>query len=151
MLAVALIFSWCGAGGAAAGQASNYTAIPVPATMIYAGQPITIGALTARRVPNRYLAVAHVIVDASTLEGKVARSTLVPGRPIAVNQVREPNVIDASRPTRVVYRSGGLVIVGEAVPLTSAAIGDRIRARNTETGVVISGVAQADGSLLVTE
>jgi flagella basal body P-ring formation protein FlgA len=149
--AAAVLLWWCGAGAAAAGQPAGYTVIPVPAKMIYAGQPITRSALTTRRVSNRYLAVASVIVDAGSLDGKTARSTLVPGRPIATNQVREPNVIDASKPTRIIYRSGGLVIVGEAIPLSSAAVGDHIRARNSETGVVISGIAQADGSLLVAE
>ncbi|MCB1463479.1 MAG: flagellar basal body P-ring formation protein FlgA [Nitratireductor sp.] len=130
---------------------NGFSVIPVPATMIYAGQRISGSALTTRRVPNRYLAVAAVIVDAGDLEGKTARSTLVPGRPIAVNQVREPNVIDASKPTRIVFRSGGLMIAGEVIPLASAAAGEFVRARNANTGVVVSGVAQPDGSILVAE
>lgn len=138
-------------GPALPAQVSGYTAIPVPATMIYAGQRITGAALTTRRVSNRYLSVAAVVVDPDNLKGKMARSTLVPGRPISLNQVREPNVIDASKPTRIIFRSGGLTIVGEVIPLASAAVGERIRARNAETGVVVSGIAQADGSLLVAE
>ena len=101
LAAVFLVWS-SGAAVAIAGQVSGYTSIPVPATMIYAGQRITGSVLTTRRVPNRYLAVAAVVVDPDVLEGKMARSTLVPGRPIAINQVREPNVIDASKPTRIV-------------------------------------------------
>ena len=152
-LVVALVFSalFWGAGASSAGQVNGFSVIPVPATMIYAGQRISGSALTTRRVPNRYLAVAAVIVDAGDLEGKTARSTLVPGRPIAVNQVREPNVIDASKPTRIVFRSGGLMIAGEVIPLASAAAGEFVRARNASTGVVVSGVAQPDGSILVAE
>ena len=152
-LVVALVFSalFWGAGASSAGQVNGFSVIPVPATMIYAGQRITGSVLTTRQVPNRYLAVAAVVVDPDVLEGKMARSTLVPGRPIAINQVREPNVIDASKPTRIVFRSGGVTIVGEVVPLASAIAGERIRARNVQTGIVVSGIAQPDGSLLVEE
>lgn len=151
LVAMALLAGPVAVSQSAAAQRvpAGYTEIPVPVTMIYAGQEISGAALGLRRVPNRYLATAQVVVDPDQLEGKLARSTLVPGRPIAINQVREPDVINASRPVKIIYRAGGLLITGEAIPLASASVGELIRARNVDTGVIVSGTAQADGTLLV--
>ncbi|GIL00248.1 MAG: flagella basal body P-ring formation protein FlgA [Alphaproteobacteria bacterium] len=139
-------------GAALAGETAvpTHVDVPVPATMIYAGQPIPLAALTMRRVTSRYAAAAGIAVDAGQLDGKLARSTLVPGRPIALSQLREPHVINASKPVTIVYRAGALVITGEVIPLSSAAAGERVRARNVDTGLVVSGIAQADGTLLAT-
>lgn len=151
LMTVALAFALAAGRFAAAGQANQtrYVDVPVPATMIYAGQPVVAAELTTRRVASYYIARAALITDLDQLDGKIARSTLVPGRPIAVSQVREPNVINASKPVRIVYRSGSLVITGEVIPLSSASAGETVRARNLDTGLIVTGVAQPDGTLLV--
>lgn len=149
--ALALVAAPLSAYHASAGEPaqSPYADVPVPTAMIYAGQPVRVATFIMRRIASRYVASASLVVDLEQLEGKIARSTLVPGRPVSVNQLREPDVINASKPVRIIYRSGTLVITGEVIPLTSASVGEIVRARNVATGLVVSGIAQADGTLLV--
>jgi flagella basal body P-ring formation protein FlgA len=49
----------------------------------------------------------------------------------------------------LVFSAGGLTITAPGRPLESAAIGDSIEVRNTETGVTVSGLVMADGSVRV--
>jgi flagella basal body P-ring formation protein FlgA len=81
--------------------------------------------------------------------GKVAKTTLVPNRPIDMSRLREPWLIEASRPVRIYFRANGVVIGGEAIPLQSAHAGDIIPARNRSTGRVVSGLVMPDGTLEV--
>ena len=133
----------------ASGQAAGVD-IPVPKNIIYAGQTVDEALIMWRRVPLRYLRSVQVFENVDEVVGKVARTTLMPNRPIAVNHLRKPDIIKASVPVEVVFRAGNLVIRGMAIPLSGASIGEVLRARNIDTGVVITGIAQPDGTLLAT-
>ncbi|MCB1439754.1 MAG: hypothetical protein KDJ63_08275, partial [Nitratireductor sp.] len=66
--------------------------IPVPTGVIYPGQVISSSMLRPRTVPLRYLEMAGVFADRTMLVGMVARTTLMPAKPIGLNQVVEPDV-----------------------------------------------------------
>jgi flagella basal body P-ring formation protein FlgA len=51
----------------------------------------------------------------------------------------------------LVYDNGGLRITAAGTPLADAITGDLIKARNTDTGVILSGTVMADGSILVAQ
>ena len=129
--------------------ASDTTNIPVPKHIIYAGQTISSSLLRDRTVPLRYLNRASVFVDRSQLIGKVAKTTLVPSRPIPTNYVTEPDVVKVNQRALMRFRSGALTITAEASPLNSAKAGEMVRARNLQTGVIVYGTAQEDGSIIV--
>ena len=122
--------------------------IPVPKNIIYAGQMVDESLIMWRRVPVRYLRRVQVFESVDEVVGKMARTTLMPNRPIAINHLRKPDIIKASVPVEVFYKAGNLVIRGTAIPLSGAAVGEALRARNVDTGVVIIGIAQPDGTLL---
>ncbi len=122
--------------------------IPVPKNIIYAGQMVDESLIMWRRVPVRYLRRVQVFESIDEVIGKMARTTLMPNRPIAINHLRKPDIIKASVPVEVFYKAGNLVIRGTAIPLSGAAVGEALRARNVDTGVVITGIAQPDGTLL---
>ena len=130
-------------------QASETTNIPVPKHIIYAGQTISSSLLRDRKVPIGYLSRASVFVDQSQLVGKVAKTTLVPSRPIPTNYVTEPDVVKVNQRALMRFRSGALTITAEASPLNSAKAGEMVRARNLQTGVIVYGTAQEDGSIIV--
>lgn len=129
-----------------AGQA---TTIPVPKNIIYAGQVITDQLLRGRKVPLRYLAGVSVIENRMQVVGKIARTTLMPSRPIAINHITEPDVIKVNKPTMLIYRIGMLKITAEVVPLNSAKAGEFVRARNIRSGRIISGVAMTNGTIII--
>ena len=144
-LLVALIaFS---ASGAKAANADDYAPIFVPKTVIYAGQAITPSLLIERRALIRYLRTVSVVTSLDQVKNLVARTTLMPNRPIPTNHLEEKTVVRAGKLVRMFYASDGLSITTEVVPLNSGKSGDFIRARNARTGIVVSGIAQPDGSL----
>ena len=133
--------------GQSATRAAENTRIPVPKTIIYAGQTISSNLLRDRIVPQKYLNRVSVITDYSEIVGKVAKVTLVPSRPIAINTVLEPYVVKVNVRTIMNFSYGGLRITAEVAPLNAARAGEMVRARNLGTGVIVYGTAQADGTI----
>jgi len=133
--------------GALNALAGELVPIPVPKNIIYAGQRIEAHLLKERRVPTRYLLSVSVITRSIEAQGFVARTTLLPNRPIPTNHIMEPDVIKANKPVLMHFKVGMLSISGEMLPLNSAKKGELVRARNLQTGAIISGVAQADGTI----
>jgi flagella basal body P-ring formation protein FlgA len=132
-----------------AGATEGIVELPVPAKMIYTGQPVTTDMLVMRRFRAASLKHVNYLAAPMDVTGKVAKSTLVPNRPIDMSQLREPWLIEASRPVRIYFRANGVVIGAEAIPLQSAHAGDIIPARNRSTGRVVSGLVLPDGTLEV--
>ena len=58
------------------------------------------------------------------LDGKVARRTLLPGRYIPVNSLREACLVEQGAAVQVVFVAGGLTISATAVTLEPGAAGD---------------------------
>lgn len=121
--------------------------VPVPATIIYAGQLIQSSMLGLRTIPVKYAATRAVFQSDEHLVGMVARTTLMPRRPIGLNQVTEPDVVSVNRPAIMHYSQGQLLITGEVQPLNSAKAGEMVRARNIHTGVIVTGIAERDGTI----
>ena len=83
------------------------------------------------------------------LVGKMARRTLLPGWAILPNSVNNPRAVVNGAEVRLVYVDGGLTIIASASALQDGAIGDTIKVRNVDSGLTVSGVIQADGSVRV--
>ena len=128
-------------------QAADTVDIPVPSGVIYPGQQITTAMLMPRTVPLAYLGRVSVFAGHPGLVGKVARTTLLPNRPIQLNQVVEPNVVQANVPTVMRYEKGPLLITAEVQPLNSAKAGELVRVRTRFSKMIVSGIAQPDGTI----
>ncbi|HWT29668.1 MAG TPA: flagellar basal body P-ring formation chaperone FlgA [Propylenella sp.] len=134
--------------GATAALAAGRT-LPVPQVTIYPGDPIEPELLVDRTFSAGLIGNMAVIDDRGRLAGKVAKRTLLPGYPIPVNSVEEPNVIAAGIPVRVVFQDGGLRITVLASAMQAGGVGDVISVRNLESGLTLHGVVQADGTVRV--
>ena len=123
--------------------------LPVPRAAIYPGDIIGDDLLYGR------LFIAHTVTRSSVIEargdvvGKVARRTLLPGQPIPVTAVRDPYVVTQGKSALVVFRSEGLTIMTHATALQSGGTGDVISVRNIDSGSIIKGTVQADGTVRV--
>lgn len=135
------------AGAVAAG--ADLRLIPVPRTTLYPGDLVTPSAVMLKRFTFPPGAEARYVSDPSQLGGKEARRTLAAGKPIAFASLRNPEVVKKGRPAPGVYAVNGLVIFAQLVPLQSGAAGERIEARNADSGKVVPAVIQPDGSLRV--
>ena len=90
-----------------------------------------------------------VVASAGELVGKVARRTLLPGKLIARVAVGEPDIVNRGTIVRAVLSTAGLEMRTTVVALQSGALGAAIQVRNVDSGKVITGVVQADGTVRV--
>ncbi len=123
--------------------------VPVPRVTIYPGDAIRPDHLVDRLFDAAMPGLGAVHGAREELVGKVARRTLLPGRPIPINALRNPYLVVQGRPVLVVFEAGGLVITGYAVALQSGGQGDVISLRNIDSGAVIKGTVQPEATVRV--
>jgi flagella basal body P-ring formation protein FlgA len=87
--------------------------------------------------------------DRADIVGKVARRTLLPGRPIPSIAVEEPRAVSTGSQVQLVYEQEGIVIVTTAQALQNGYVGQVVQVRNMDSGQVVSGLVQSDGSIRV--
>ena len=141
-LAGALLF--CGGLASASG-----IELPVPTVTIYPGDLISQNLLEDRSFQLRQGENMPVFKERGNLVGKVARRTLAAGKPIPLNSVREADVISQGKAVTIVFQAGGLTITGQAMPLQAGKVGDLLSLRNVDSGAVVKGIVQADGTVRV--
>lgn len=115
---------------------------------IYPGEEILAESVREVDVinPNLRPGYAEVI---SEVVGKVTTRTLLPGRTIPVAALRDSWAVERGKSVQLIFSGKGLTITAMGTPLENAAIGDFIRVRNVETGVIISGTVMDNGSIRV--
>ena len=123
--------------------------IPVAAVTIYPGEVITAAMLRMRPVPRWYYRRGGFLANPRDIIGKMARRTLVRNRPVPPNALREPFAVRSGKAVRLVYRRGGLEISALGTALSSVSAGEVVAVRNVDSGRIVHGVAQADGTVLV--
>ncbi|MDB5642927.1 MAG: Flagellar basal body P-ring biosynthesis protein-like protein [Hyphomicrobiales bacterium] len=143
-LALLVLF---GAAPACAAEAE----LVVPVRTIYPGDVISAASLSMRAFDLRDGQGAAFVRLPDTLEGKVARRTLLANQPIPVQGIEEPRLALVGRQVRVEFREGGLVITTFGSVLQAGSLGDTISVRVLDGGRTIFGVVQRDGSVRVGE
>jgi flagella basal body P-ring formation protein FlgA len=123
--------------------------VPVPTTTIYPGDIIDDGMIVERSVQPKQVGRMMIVPDRAELVGNVARRTLLPGRPVPVIAVAEPDLIPRGAPVELVFQEGGLTILAQATSLEAGSAGDVIRVRNMDSGLIIKAVVQPDGTVRV--
>ncbi len=116
----------------------------VPLRVIRAKSVITSDAV---RVNGSTIAGAFSIPE--EVIGLEARVALYPGRPIRVQDVGAPALIERNQIVELVYQSTGLKISTEGRSLGRAAVGETLRVMNLSSRTTVSGVVQADRSVHV--
>ena len=124
-------------------------ALPVPRVTIYPGDMISADALYERMFIARTVARATVMESQNALIGRVARRTLLPNQPIAANAIRDAHVIAQGKQAFLVFKTDGLTITSAAVALQNGGVGDTVSARNADSGIIVRGTVQADGTIRV--
>ena len=139
---------WVAVLASTAGLQAGSIQLPVPRSTIHPGHEITQQNLIDRRFPERTTQQFAVIGDRNQLVGMVARRTLLPGKPVPVNAVSIQTLVDRGQQGRLVFREQGLFIVMQVEVLQSGGLGDLVRVRNVDSGVVVTGKVQQDGTIL---
>jgi len=142
LLAAALLL-WTGVAAA-----EQVITLPVPTVTIYPGDLIDADRLTDHTFYQSQVASGYVDSQ-DLLIGKVAKRTLLPDHPISANAVGEDDLIKRGAAVQLVFQQPGLTITTYASPLQDGSPGDLIRVRNTDSGTIVVGVIQPDGTVRV--
>lgn len=122
--------------------------VPVPRQTIYPGQRIQ-AAMIAWRAWRGRRNLAGLVTAKDALIGKVARSTLLPNRAIYIAALREPHAVDKGQMVGFFFKLNGIEIYGKGIAQQSGAVGAYVQVENVDSGRVISGTVQRDGSVRV--
>lgn len=133
-------------GGASAEEPVRF---PVPATAIYPGDLIKDQMIIERSVAPNMPGAAAFAGDRAMAVGRIARRMLLPGHLIPLNAIEEQKIVTRGNVVKVVVEDGSLSIVTYGSSLQSGSPGSLIQLRNLDTGVIIRGVVQPDGSVRI--
>ncbi|WP_455273472.1 flagellar basal body P-ring formation chaperone FlgA [Rhizobium herbae] len=120
----------------------------IPTETIYPGEIIDAHRLEEVEVTNPAL-TGDYAVSTEQVTGKVTSRTLLQGRVILVSALREPYAVERGKAVRIVFTNGPLTITAGGAPLENAVVGDLIRVRNTDSGIIVSGTVMDDGTIHV--
>ncbi len=125
--------------------AADPRALPVPAQVIYPGDKITPAMLVDAQ--DAGATDPNILWERSAIVGKVARRTLLPGRPIASFAVEEPRAVTMGALVPLLYEQDGLSIATTAQALQNGYAGQMVQVRNLDSGIVVTGIVQPDGTI----
>lgn len=120
----------------------------VPTATIYPGETISAGQLQEVEVTNPNLSGDYA-KSIDEVRGMISKRTLLPGRTINVSALREAYTVTRGSQIRLVFNLGPMTISAAGSPLEDGSTGQVIRARNMDSGVIISGTVLADGTIHV--
>ncbi|HXV32152.1 MAG TPA: flagellar basal body P-ring formation chaperone FlgA [Sinorhizobium sp.] len=146
--APAIVFAAVAAFLSPAVAAGERPTAVIPKQTIYPGETLDAGMLEVVDVTNPDLTDGYAR-SLEEVEGKVTKRTLLPGRVILASALRDQYAVERGAKALLVFNNGGLTITAAGSPLQDAAVGDIIRARNIDTGVIVSGTVMADGTIHV--
>jgi len=133
---------------AANGATAQTVTLPVPMATIYPGDPLNADSMSERTFRQSQYP-AGFVDSRAMLVGKVARRTLLPNHPIPLNAIDSLDLVTRGTPVQLVFSQAGLVITAYASPLQDGCEGDLIRVRNADSGAIVVGIVQSDGTVRV--
>jgi flagella basal body P-ring formation protein FlgA len=133
---------------APASAAGQLVTLPVPTVTIYPGDLIDHDRLADRTFVQSQVRSGYVD-STDMLVGKIAKRTLLPNHPISMNAIGEVDLVTRGTAVQLVFQQPGLTITTYASPLQDGGAGDLIRVRNTDSGAVVVGIVQPDGTVRV--
>ena len=95
--------------------------------------------------PSAYVENADAVV------GLVARATLLANRPIPLNGVEKMKIVANGAPVRIRFTQGGFSITTAGQAMQAGGLGEVVRVRNNDTGLIVSGSVREDGAVEVGE
>ncbi len=110
-------------------------------------RPQTILTATDIKLIEQSVAGTHTALD--DVIGMEARVVLYPGRPIRIDDIGPPALVERNQIVTLIYSAGGLTIATDARSLGRGGVGDRLRVMNLSSRNTVSGWILADGSVSV--
>jgi flagella basal body P-ring formation protein FlgA len=134
---------------AASPAAADVRNLPVLTVTLYPGDALSPAMLTDKKFSGNDKVFAAYVHRPEQVTGKFARRTLVAGLPIAVAAIKDRDVVLQGQAAMALFEADGLSISTTLLALESGAAGDLIKARNPDSGVTVTAIAQGDGTLRI--
>jgi flagellar basal body P-ring formation protein FlgA len=134
---------------AAMAAGPSATSIPVPTVTILQGDVLADELVIDQSVVASEKVLRNYFTSREAVLGKVARRVLPKGHAIPINALREPHLFKEGERVVLMFATGGLSIETSGVALQPGVLGSLVNVRNADTGVVVRGVVQPDGSVQV--
>lgn len=144
----AAILAAAGAFAALEAHAEVLGKAVVPTEVIYPGDPIGSRQLEEVDVTNPNLAGDYA-KSIGEVSGLVSKRTLLPGRTVPLSALRQPFAVTRGSNARLVMSIGAMTITAAGTPLDDGAIGEVVRARNLDSGIIVSGTVLENGTIRV--
>jgi flagella basal body P-ring formation protein FlgA len=126
------------------GLAVPTVAVPVPLRRVLPGEILAAADLRIVELPLARLG-AFALTDAEALVGMQVRRLLAPGRPVMVQSVMQPLIIDRGDRISIRYDDGQLSLSAPGRALDDAHRGEEIRVVNLVSNTMLVGIATAEG------
>ncbi len=123
--------------------------MPVPSVTILQGDVLSEELVAEERFVANDKVLRNYFTSREAVVGKVARRVLPKGHAIPINALRDPFLFKEGERVVLVFVTGGLSIEASGVALQPGVLGSLVNVRNTDTGVVIRGLVQSNGSVQV--
>ena len=120
----------------------------LPIRLIQEGSVIGTGDVTTERVPDQGSS-ATLIATESEAVGEVATHTLVPGRPVRREDLRQPSLVRRGSIITIRLSANGLELAEEGQAVDTGGAGDRVRIMNVTSRAVIVGVVDGPNDVTV--
>ena len=122
--------------------------IPVPRWNIPRNQQISLADIEYREITMTE--PINGIIDREELViGKIASRFLTAGEPLRTSHISTPLLVERGQNVTIRYRVGHLELTAAGTAQAAGHQGDWIRVRNTNSGTLVEGRVNADGSVLV--
>lgn len=131
------------------GAAQAQDVFVTPRAVVYPRQLIRADMIELRETDMRRIGSGASLTTLADVVGKMSRVTLLPGRPIPPEAIGEPQIVQIGGNVELRFSAAGVDIRAVGVALQAAAAGERIRVRNTQTAIVVTGTLGADGAVTV--
>lgn len=148
-LFICMFFAGMAASAALSAAKAGNIDLPVPRATVQPGDVISEDMIIIRRFPEQTTRRFQVVTSRQEMVGKVARRTLQPGHPVPATAIAPDVVIKRGEPARLVFQEGGLFIIAQAEALQNGTVGAIVRVRNIDSGLIVTGKVQTDGSILI--
>ncbi len=122
--------------------------VPSAKAVIYPGDIISQDAIADTPFAGAVVG-GPIALTPDEIVGKMARRTLLPGKPIPLAAIDNPRVVRNGAEVTMIYVDGALTITTVGAAMQDGATGDLIKVRNADSGVTVQGRVRADGSVLV--
>ncbi|AGA64195.1 Flagellar protein flgA precursor [Liberibacter crescens BT-1] len=122
----------------------------VPSVVIYPGEILEVSKLKEIKITNSNIKDDYARSIKEVI-GLASKRTLLPNLMIPRSALRRSYVIKRGSNIRLVFIQGSMMISASGISLTDASVGDVIRVRNSDTGIIISGTVMIDGTVHVLE